>query len=247
MTDWRERCAELADRLDDALTYTVQSDTERSMRQLITRTRAELAQPEPQEVIPDHVNLIAFAYSKEPWATWLKTGGCLESAHCELSDLMLAVLARFGRPAIEPAPEPEVLTDEELDIVVIAIQRLAPHRPDGPTQPTHDLYAVDRGREILKQHLARYARPAIEPVPVRERLPGEGDCDAEGRCWIGTWNHIEDEDVFELLFDWSFSTPRDWTWSGIAHIQYWLPHWALPVPTPLRPAGAYQPKDPVNP
>jgi len=48
MTDWRERCAELADRLDDALTYTVQSDTERSMRQLITRTRAALAQPEPE-------------------------------------------------------------------------------------------------------------------------------------------------------------------------------------------------------
>jgi hypothetical protein len=74
------------------------------------------------------------------------------------------------------------------------------------------------------------SRPAIEPVPVSERLPGPEDCDAEGRCWIGTWNHIEDEDVFELLFDWSFTSPRDWTWSGIAHIQYWLPHWALPVP-----------------
>jgi hypothetical protein len=48
MTDWKALCAELADRLDDALTYTVQSDTERSMRQLITRTRAELAQPEPE-------------------------------------------------------------------------------------------------------------------------------------------------------------------------------------------------------
>jgi hypothetical protein len=46
MTDWKALCAELADRLDDALTYTVQSDTERSMRQLIARTRAELAQPE---------------------------------------------------------------------------------------------------------------------------------------------------------------------------------------------------------
>jgi hypothetical protein len=43
---FRALCAELADRLDDALTYTVQSDTERSMRQLITRTRTALAQPE---------------------------------------------------------------------------------------------------------------------------------------------------------------------------------------------------------
>jgi hypothetical protein len=86
--------------------------------------------------------------------------------------------------------------------------------------------AVSHCRAVL----ARWSRPAIEPVPVSKRLPGPEDCDAEGRCWIGTWNHIEDEDVFELLFDWSFTSPRDWTWSGIAHIQYWLPHWALPVP-----------------
>ena len=48
---------------------------------------------------PDHLNLIGFAFGREPWATWLRQGGCLESAHCELSDLMLAVLARWGRPA----------------------------------------------------------------------------------------------------------------------------------------------------
>lgn len=127
MTDWKARCAELADRLDDALTYTVQSDTERSMRQLITRTRAALAQPEP-----------------------------------------------------------EGPTDEELDIVVIAIQRLAPDQPDGPTQPTHDLHAVDRGREILKQHLARFGRPAIQPVPTPE--PGTADhiTDDEGTRWDHT-------------------------------------------------------------
>ena len=54
---------------------------------------------------PDHVNLIGFAWGREPWATWLRQGGCLESAHCELSDLMLAVLAKWGRPAALPAPE----------------------------------------------------------------------------------------------------------------------------------------------
>ena len=52
---------------------------------------------------PDHLNLIGFAFGREPWATWLRQGGCLESAHCELSDLMLAVLARWGRPATLPA------------------------------------------------------------------------------------------------------------------------------------------------
>ena len=53
---------------------------------------------------PDHVSLIDFAFNREPWATWLRKGGCLESAHCDLVDLMTAVLSRWGRPA--PAPKP---------------------------------------------------------------------------------------------------------------------------------------------
>ena len=52
---------------------------------------------------PDHLSLIGFAFGREPWATWLRQGGCLESAHCELSDLMLAVLARWGSPTALPA------------------------------------------------------------------------------------------------------------------------------------------------
>ena len=54
---------------------------------------------------PNHLSLIGFAFGREPWATWLRQGGCLESAHCELSDLMLAVLAKWGRPAALPAQE----------------------------------------------------------------------------------------------------------------------------------------------
>jgi hypothetical protein len=58
---------------------------------------------------PDHVNLIGFAWGREPWSTWLKPGGCLSSAHCELSDLLLAVLARYGRPTFQPIPVSERL------------------------------------------------------------------------------------------------------------------------------------------
>jgi len=67
---------------------------------------AHNALAEPVGEGPDHVNLIGFAFGREPWATWLRSGGCLESAHCELTDLMLAVLARWGHPAAPPAPEP---------------------------------------------------------------------------------------------------------------------------------------------
>jgi hypothetical protein len=64
--------------------------------------------------------------------------------------------------------------------------------------------------------LARWGRPAIEPVPVSEHLPGPEDCDAEGQCWW--WD--EDDDM------WRLSRHRPWLlcWT------HWLPHWALPVP-----------------
>jgi hypothetical protein len=62
---------------------------------------------------PDHASLIAFAHGREPWATWLKPGGCLSSAHCELSALLLAVLARYGRPAFQPIPIASALPGPE--------------------------------------------------------------------------------------------------------------------------------------
>ena len=71
---------------------------------------------------------------------------------------------------------------------------------------------LDRARAVL----ARWDRPAIEPVPVSERLPGPADCDAEGRCWW--WD--EDDDM------WRLSEHQPWLlwWT------HWLPHWTLPVP-----------------
>jgi hypothetical protein len=55
----------------------------------------------------------------------------------------------------------------------------------------------------LRAVLARYARPAIQPVPVSERLPEKKDLDKNGRCWV-------------------YLNERTTT--------HWLPHWALPVP-----------------
>ena len=96
-TDWRALCARMADELDHYRQLLM--DDRRETHALATEARTALAQPEPQGFTPDHVNLMCFAFEREPWATWLRRGGCLESAHCELSDLMLDVLARWGRPA----------------------------------------------------------------------------------------------------------------------------------------------------
>lgn len=68
--------------------------------------------------------------------------------------------------------------------------------------------------------LTHWGRPAIEPVPVSERLPGPEDCDAEGRCWW--WNPTMNPNC-----------PNWWSFESTEYIEtepYWLPHWALPVP-----------------
>ena len=148
--------------------------------ELIAFARAVLARwgrpagapvPEPEAEGPSADELIGLALGREPWATWLRSGGCLESAHCELADLMLAVLARWGRPAA----------------------------------------------------------PVVVPVPVSERLPGPEDCDAEGRCWL--W----ERDCGYSGCKWAL---EDRTWSlsqsdqDLSVYTHWLPFNALPLPAP---------------
>jgi hypothetical protein len=57
-------------------------------------------------------------------------------------------------------------------------------------------------------------RPAIEPVPVSERLPGPEDCDLFERVW-----------AFNPVLD-------HWKVTRINQSihTHWLPYWALPVP-----------------
>ena len=105
--NFRELCAELVNELHGYKALYPEHGTD-----LIDLACRELATPPPEPLSwPDHWNLMAFAFGREPWATWLQPGGCLESAHRELSDLILAALAHWGRPA---TPPPEPPTDEEL-------------------------------------------------------------------------------------------------------------------------------------
>jgi hypothetical protein len=74
---------------------------------------------------------------------------------------------------------------------------------------------------VIQEALVRWGRPAIEPVPVAERLPGPEDCDDQGRCWMcgkvdGDWRLISIDNPGVPQLKYAFS--------------HWLPHWALPVP-----------------
>jgi hypothetical protein len=109
------------------------------------------------------------------------------------------VMAR-GRAALAQ-PEPQGPTDAEL-ITMWATTRYI-DQPEG-------------GLAYARAVLARWGRPAIEPVPTSER-PWERDgwCDAEGRCY--GW----DGDYW-----WMVGNPG---WANVT-ITHWLPYWVLPVP-----------------
>jgi hypothetical protein len=87
-------------------------------------------------------------------------------------------------------------------------------------------HAVDHARAAL----ARWGTPAIQPVPVAERLPGLEDCDAEVECWWWHPGHKEDD----FIDGWILLNPK-WAGSrrdsdGSLIYTHWLPANALPNP-----------------
>jgi hypothetical protein len=117
----------------------------------------------------------------------------------ELRELKAAALAQ---------PEPQGASDEEL----LRIYRVA--------TPCYQVEEYKRELDFARAVLDRWGRPAIEPVPVSERLPGPEDCDAEGRCWLCT------PSSYVMVANWVYEKAeqlRSWN-------THWAPHWALPVP-----------------
>jgi len=90
---------------------------------------------------------------------------------------------------------------------------------------------------VVRAALARWGTPAINPVPVSDRLPGPEDCapwpdepDATPWCWAAKcvddgWEWTQ----LSMLGLRSDTLGRIIAGGGWTH---WLPHWALPVPTP---------------
>lgn len=118
-------------------------------------------------------------------------------------------------------PEPERPTDE--DLLGVAASVIEPYESYGIAIGEYEAEtecAVEAyGSELIsfaRAVLARFTRPAIEPVPIAERLPEPEDCDAEGKCW---WSRHLNKDP-----SWDFNA-REWFYTQ------WLPYHALPLPT----------------
>ena len=82
-------------------------------------------------------------------------------------------------------------------------------------------------RELVREFLARWGRPAIEPVPVSERLPGDDECRPNPRTVTGhwCWGFIQ-HDPYSFAGRWRMMK-REWLTD---EADFWLPHWALPLP-----------------
>jgi len=164
---------------------------------VILRARAALAQPEPQG------SPIADAEAKKMVA-WLRDECDAEKAE-----------GNWVRMTI----------DQVLDVADL-LERLSQPEPQGPTDDDLAfLYYVHCGgsnamgqvgfEDAARAVLVRWGRPAVEPVPVSERLPKPEECGhPEGECW---W----------------FDPASDGAWyidTYQGNYTHWLPHWALPAP-----------------
>ena len=103
-------------------------------------------------------------------------------------------------------PEPVAPTDEEL---IEPIMWMIDER-------VYDTDGKGEIAESLRELIARWGTPTAQPVPVSERWPQFSDCNPFEEVWA--FNPV--------LAYWKL------TRINRSIHTHWLPHWALPVPTP---------------
>ena len=136
----------------------------------------------------------------------------------------------------------------ELDRIQRQIDRaraaLAQQESAGPTdEELYDLAAEYDGEPVqsMRAALARYGRPAITPIHVGERLPGAEDCDKEGRCWVFDKGDADRQPMWHMAFAddlWAIKQMEGRPLVNASLERYrshWLPHHALPLPSPSCP------------
>ena len=222
--DYRALCAELVDALDNLLALVngecpslLDGDRGGSgfldieIDDALTTARTLLAEPvaegpTDQELL--HLYQVATpCYSVEEYKREL--------------DFARAVLARWGRPAAAPVPEP---TDEALANFTAWFCRNYPgpdtliHRPE---------WHAPKVFRAASDALARWGRPTPQPVAVSERLPGPVDCTTNPRTGQGQWcwGWVQ-HDPAPYSGRWRMIR-REWLADEATH---WLPAIALPTP-----------------
>jgi hypothetical protein len=128
-------------------------------------------------------------------------------------------------------------TDE--DILQVAANTIEPYKNWGIAVGQYESEtkcAVEAyGSELVayaRAVLARWGRPAIDPVPVSERLPGPEDVNDDGEVWVE-----EPAYDYPLADTGDYDTePGGWVLRPLSSFdkrnnRRWLPYHALPLPT----------------
>ena len=161
-----------------------------------------------------------------------ETECAVEAYGSELVAFARAAIAADRARAALAEPEPKGPTRRQL------LQLAAEFWPEG-CEPAQAVPFARAARARWGNHPGSLDS-SPQPVPVAERLPGPGDCDAEGRCWLLT---VEDD-----YPQWRLHTIGDAQPGGAMiwvpvdsspgvmvdcfYTSHWLPAHALPLPQP---------------
>ena len=145
--------------------------------------------------------------------------------------------AQQAAEAAQDPPAPDPTGVKELHPLWYLVEFLEGHASfRRRTEPTDELAEIlSNSATLLLEQGAELAALRGVPVAVSERLPKEGDCNAEGRCWCYT-PPVDFEGMLIMNSRWILSRP-DWLDT------HWLPFNALPLPAPQ--AGDVQPPHPT--
>jgi hypothetical protein len=241
--DYKQLCAELVE-LGSSPARSVSELAERmsQVMDLADRARAALAEPEPQrrciynpvqiaecggpcEQGPEHCDCgelwVTEPEPKEPTSRQLMMlADDMEMASVsDAVEYARAVLARWGN---HPGFPDSSAADGEMAGIAEWLKKRGRLADLG----TKDWYF--RAADLLE----RLSPP--QPVPVSERLPGPGDCDAEGRCWIGypeyTFPIGDTGDYDQMDPEWRLEEPPILLVATTSRA-IWLPAHALPLPS----------------
>jgi hypothetical protein len=143
------------------------------------------------------------------------------------------LVARARTTLAQPEPEGVGPSDEEWDELRAHFERILCDARSSGGPVVGNIALADH---LINAVYARFGRPAIEPVPVSERLPGPEDCfsDQHGqrsyKCWAQQYHTDNDDkplrtvsEAWDLVDYRLLARCRRWYYA-------WLPHHALPVP-----------------
>jgi hypothetical protein len=139
--------------------------------------------------------------------------------YMRLDNAMKAARAALAAEPVGEGPSDEELIQLAIDTRLYRFQATAgdPVQYEMTEQQVHAF-----ARAVLSRWGGGAAPPApVVPVAVAERLPGEGDCDAEGRCW---WFSAPACGPHKIRPCWTLDSEA---MEGDTH---WRPFHAIPLP-----------------